>query len=321
MIEERPLIFDIKHFALDDGPGIRTTVFLKGCHLACHWCHNPESMESHSEIAFYAHLCINCGDCQAVCPEDAIRLESTDDRINQGKCTTCEKCVDECPTTALKSIGRYYSVAELLEILKGDYLFYKTSEGGVTFSGGEPTLYMDYVTKVMKELNKLNIHIAIQTSGMFNMSEFKSKLLPYLDLIFYDIKFVDAVLHKKYTGKSNGLILDNFLELARDTSVQIIPRIPLIPEITTTTGNLIKIADFLKNAGCTNYQLLPYNSGGIAKRSHIGKAISSSVTKTMIGREREEKWKKIFAGRFFAMSPTSGEKFEEAMLEKSIITT
>jgi pyruvate formate lyase activating enzyme len=295
--EGRPLIFDIKHFALDDGPGIRTTVFLKGCPLACQWCHNPESIDSNCEIAFYPHLCINCGDCQKACSEDAICLESAD-RIDREKCTRCKNCADGCPTTALKSIGKYYSVAELVEILKSDHIFYETSNGGVTFSGGEPTLYMDYVGEVMKELKNDNIHIAIQTSGMFDMSEFKAKLLHYVDLIFYDIKFIDPVQHKKYTNRSNSQILNNFLELVRNPNVQVIPRVPLIPEITTVTENLLDIADFLTKAGCTNYQLLPYNSGGIEKRCYTGKPITSSIINITSTIKIEEEWRKIFADHF-----------------------
>lgn len=299
--EKRPLIFDIKHFALDDGPGIRTTVFLKGCSLTCQWCHNPESIDSSREIAFYAHLCINCGDCQVVCPENAINLDNTD-RIDREKCTRCEKCVNDCPTTALKFIGKYYSVAELIEILKGDHVFYETSKGGVTFSGGEPTLYMDYIQEVMKELKKDNIHIAIQTSGAFELSEFKSKLLPYIDLIFYDIKFIDPILHKKYTNKNNSRILDNFLELIRDSSVHIIPRIPLIPKITATTENLTNIADFLKKANCMNYKLLTYNSGGISKRVYTGKSIPSSIINIKSEIQIEEEWRRIFSDCFYESS-------------------
>jgi len=298
--EERPLIFDIKHFALDDGPGIRTTVFLKGCPLACQWCQNPESIESGPEIAFYAPLCINCGDCQMVCPEGAIHLNRPA-RIDRAKCTKCSKCVDECPTTALKTIGKYYSVEELVDILTGDHIFYETSNGGVTFSGGEPTLHIDYVGEVMKVLKSDHIHIAIQTSGMFDMSAFKSKLLQYIDLIFYDIKFINSHLHKKYTNRTNLRILNNFLDLARETSVQVIPRVPLIPEITTVTKNLIDIADFLKSAGYEQYQLLSYNPGGVAKKCYTGKPNPSSISNRPSDMEKDEEWKRIFTDRFVSV--------------------
>jgi pyruvate formate lyase activating enzyme len=310
--EGRPLIFDIKHFAIDDGPGIRTTVFMKGCPLACPWCHNPESIESGSEIAFIAHLCIDCGNCQTVCPEDAVCAEGAD-RIVRDKCTRCQKCVDDCPTTALRSIGEYYSIAELVEILKSDHFFYETSRGGVTFSGGEPTLYMDYVGEVMKELKSNHINIAIQTSGMFELSEFKSKLLPYVDMIFYDIKFIDPVQHRKYTGRENSRILKNFLELARDPNVEVIPRVPLIPEITTVTENLVDIADFLTRAGCTNCQMLPFNSGGKSKRSSIGKPTTPRSSKLMSTIQKEEEWRKTFADHFNRILRTKAGKLVEAV--------
>ncbi|MBW2644875.1 MAG: glycyl-radical enzyme activating protein [Deltaproteobacteria bacterium] len=309
--EKLPLIFDIHHFALDDGPGIRTTVFLKGCPLSCLWCHNPESMKSSPEIAFYSQLCIesveklpvfqssriNCGDCKAVCPEDAISFEKTGSIIRD-RCTACGKCAEECPTTALKIVGKYYSVSDLIEILLSDHIFYETSKGGVTFSGGEPTLYMDYVGEVMKGLKAKNIHIAIETSGMFNLAEFKTKLLPYIDLIFYDLKLYDPHKHEEYTGKSNKQILSNLADLVKESSVRIIPRLPLVPKITATTDNLTQIARFLKGAGITTCELLPYNPGGIAKRMAIGKNVPSDIPRTMMGIEEENEikrnWKKHF---------------------------
>jgi pyruvate formate lyase activating enzyme len=292
--QRKPLIFDIHHFALDDGPGIRSTVFMKGCPLSCLWCHNPESMKSGREIAFYPQLCINCGDCKTVCPEGAISLEQAD-RIIRDRCTVCGKCAEECPTTALKIVGKHYSVSNLIEILLSDHIFYETSKGGVTFSGGEPTLYMDYVGEVMKGLKANNVHIAIETSGMFNLDEFKTKLLPYINLIYYDIKLYDSRKHEKYTGKSNKQILSNLTDLVKEPDVRIIPRLPLVPKITATTDNLTQIARFLKSAGITTCELLPYNPGGIAKRIAIGKDIHPDIPRTMMGIEEEKKLGEIFA--------------------------
>ena len=268
--DKLPLIFDIHPFALDDGPGIRTTVFFKGCPLSCLWCHNPESMKSGREIAFYPELCIKCGDCKTVCREDAISLERAD-RIIRDRCTACGRCAEECPTRALRIVGRYYPVSRLIEILMADRIFYETSKGGITFSGGEPTLYMDYVGKVMKELKANNLHVAIETCGMFDLAEFKARLLPYIDLILFDIKLLDSDKHQCYTGKHNKQILRNFVDLVKESDVKIVPRVPLVPGITATSDNLTQIAAFLKNRGCSPCRFLPYNPGGIAKRIAIGK--------------------------------------------------
>jgi pyruvate formate lyase activating enzyme len=226
-------------------------------------------MKSGSEIAFYSDLCIACGDCEDVCPEGAIDLENPD-RIDRGRCTACSKCVEDCPTTALKTVGRYYSVDNLIERLLSDRVFYDTSNGGVTFSGGEPTLYMDYVGEVMRGLKDHGIHMAIQTSGMFSLSDFETKLLPNIDLIFFDIKLMDPAKHRQFVGRGNQQILNNFIALAKRTDVEIIPRVPLVPEITATSDNLAQIADFLKGVGCAKCEFLPFNSGGVSKRIALG---------------------------------------------------
>jgi len=293
MDKNRPLIFDIRHFALDDGPGIRTTVFMKGCPLSCIWCHNPESMKAGQEIAFYSERCISCGDCMKVCLEDAISLENPG-RILRNKCKVCGQCAQECPTTALEIIGKYYPVDDLIEILLSDRIFFETSTGGITFSGGEPTLYMNYIGKVMRRLKENNLHIAIETAGVFNLSEFEKKLLPYIDLIYFDLKIFNSHEHKRYTGKSNEQILQNFVYLKKTSSVKVVPRVPLVAGITATADNLTEIATFLKNTGCSKSELLPYNTGGISKRIAIGKNIPRETPYTMMEIEEEKRYREFF---------------------------
>lgn len=271
----KPLIFDIHRCALDDGPGVRTTVFLKGCPLSCIWCHNPESMSSAMEIAFYSEKCIGCGTCSQVCPNEAIRADLRD-RINRQLCRSCGVCSNECPTLALKMIGQYFRPDELVSILMKDKVFYETSGGGVTFSGGEPTQYLDYLTEVMVALKNQGIHIALQTCGYFDFTRFRKEILPYLDLVFYDIKLIDSELHRKYTGKENHLILNNFKVLMNEASIPVIPRIPLIPGITDRQNNLTGIVEFLNQSGCNTYILLDYNPSGIFKRINIGKSVGIS---------------------------------------------
>ncbi len=271
-----PLLSDIRSFALDDGPGIRTTVFMKGCPLACLWCHNPETVSSEPEMSFNLRVCIACGDCLRACRHDAIDLE-LDGRIRRERCTACGDCAEICPTLAIKRIGIALSPDQLAERILLDKPFYDTSGGGVTFSGGEPTLYMDYLTAVIKILKRQNISIAIQTSGFFDLAEFESKLLENLDWIYFDLKLFDAAKHRRYTGVDNAGILSNFRELAKRHPERIIARVPLIPGITTPGDNLASIAGFVRRAGCDRRELLSYFAGGVEKRRLLGKTVPKSL--------------------------------------------
>ncbi len=302
-----PLVFDIRHFALDDGPGIRSTVFMKGCPLSCAWCHNPESISPAAEIAFYGDRCIGCGTCLEACPEGAVSMAPGTGRIIRDKCTACGACCKECPSTALTVIGSCHDVDDLVERLLGERIFYETSGGGVTFSGGEPTLFMDYVGAVMERLKSEGVHVAVQTSGMFNLEMFRERLLPHVDLIFFDLKLIDSDRHREFTGRGNGPILENFTHLATNSPVPVVPRIPLIPGMTATRENLSGLADFLKDTGFTSATLLPYNPGGIPKARALGKKPHPALPDRMTGIAEEEDLKAFFRDRL-AGRPAEAEE-------------
>jgi pyruvate formate lyase activating enzyme len=287
MNELLPLVFDIHRFALDDGPGIRTTVFLKGCPLACVWCHNPESRQRAKEIMYLPELCLQCGSCEEICPEGAIHLNS-EPRIDRTRCTVCGDCSEKCPTTALKMMGQSYSVQALVELLLRDRHFYESSGGGVTFSGGEPTLHVAYLGAALQALKARGISTAIQTCGMFDYAEFSSQVLPFTDLIMYDLKLIDPAAHEFYTGSPNHVILENFARLSREAMSKLKPRIPLIPGITATRENLLGLARLLRNLGHEGCELLPYNPAGIVKRGALDLPIHPQLTETFLGGEEEK---------------------------------
>jgi pyruvate formate lyase activating enzyme len=192
-------------------------------------------------------------------------------RINRVMCKRCGKCAEVCPGRGLRQIGRFYEVDELLDIILRDEVYYQTSNGGVTLSGGEPVLFMDYASQILQKLKSSKIHTAIETCGFFDYSQFKIKMLGWIDLVLFDVKLAKAELHLKYTGKRNEVILENLARLVQERPDDVIPRVPLIPGITTDPDNLRQIADMFKEMRIGRCWLLPYNPLGLSKRETIGK--------------------------------------------------
>jgi len=266
----RPLVVDVKRGSLADGPGIRTVVFFKGCPLRCVFCHNPETQQPEPEIAFAVAHCIRCGACVRACSRAALELDAPS-RINRSRCDLCGLCAGACPGPALRLVGKYWTVEELAELLLRDTPFYRHSGGGVTLSGGECTLFPEYLHALLCTLKERGIHLALQTSGYFDYETFSAKILPWLDLIFFDVKFIDPGLSAKYLRRPNERILDNLRRLLAQSSVEVRPRVPLIPGITDSRENLTAIVDYLLRCGAANVALLPYNPLGLEIYARLGR--------------------------------------------------
>lgn len=252
-------IFDIKKFSVHDGPGIRTTVFLKGCPLNCWWCHNPESQASTPEIHYFANRCILCGDCAEACPNDAISLADGSRLWDQARCELCGECAATCPTDAVQLVGSTVNIQEVMDEIEKDVIYYDQSGGGVTFSGGEPLQQIDFLDALLTRCKDHEIHTAVDTSGLAAWSRFE-RILPKTDLFLYDLKHMDDEQHRKYTGVSNRIIHENLTKLTQ-AGAKVIVRIPIIPGINDGTQNLHATCDFLTSLGSIEQvDLLPYHS-------------------------------------------------------------
>ena len=268
-------VFDIKEFSVYDGPGVRVTVFLKGCPLRCKWCHNPEGLSPKPQVMLTAASCVSCGACKTDCP-----LTGSLEAFQNSKipCRGCGECVGKCPYAFRKISGKTYTPKELADAVMKNAVFL-TDGGGVTFSGGEPTMQAEFLLETMA---LIPLHKAIQTCGQCETQTFK-RVLDAVDFLFFDIKHTDTETHKKYTGKGNETVLKN-LDQVKDSGKPFIVRIPLIKGVNDGAENLLRTAELLKGApGLQRVELLPYNGAAGAKYPMTGMAFTQSFIAPAIG--------------------------------------
>jgi pyruvate formate lyase activating enzyme len=262
-------IFDIQRFCIHDGPGIRTTVFLKGCPLRCLWCHNPESRRRQAQMAFYLAKCVHCGLCAQVCPHGAILND--DRRVNRTQCKACGTCAQQCPAEALKLIGRQAKVSDVLSDVLRDAPFYETSHGGVTLSGGEPLYQPQFSLHLLQACKRAGLHTAIETCGSAAW-EHLACVQPYVDLFIYDLKVIDAQKHATLCGADNGLILRNAQRLS-SAGAQVLFRTPLIPGLNDEPADLQQLATFITSLpGQHTLELMAYHRIGSGKYEALGES-------------------------------------------------
>jgi pyruvate formate lyase activating enzyme len=243
------IVLEIQRLSTEDGPGIRTTVFLKGCSLNCTWCHNPESIPFVPQIQWIEANCIYCGICVQTCAESALKFQGENLKIDRLLCTGCGKCSEECPTRAMELLGKKWTAHELVNEMLKDRAYFEKSGGGVTLSGGEALLQTDFIYEVAKRLKEEGIHMALDTCGQCPQDSFKL-LLPYIDLVLYDLKEIDPVKHKEYTSFSNEQILENLKYVGTviknsDHVKKLWIRTPIIPDATDSEGNIQGIGEFI----------------------------------------------------------------------------
>ena len=262
-------IFNIQRYSINDGPGIRTTVFLKGCPLSCKWCHNPESISPGKEIIIREDRCIRCGECFLRCNYFAVKSLDGEYITDQETCAQCGRCVEVCFTDARAIVGKEMTVDDVMNEVEKDVIFYNQSGGGVTFSGGEPFLQHEFLIELLKASKQKNLHTAVDTSGYIS-SEILQKASRFIDLYLYDVKTLDNNIHKSFTGVSNKLILENLKRLT-EWQKNIIVRVPLIPTLNDSLEAMQGIGYYVASLKSINeIHLLPYHRTGIEKYNRLG---------------------------------------------------
>ncbi len=286
----KALIENIQHFSLHDGPGTRTTLFFKGCPLKCVWCSNPTTQSFEAELLFKMDQCLACGTCAAKCPQNALDFtEGQKPTLNRDLCKNCGLCVSTCTGRALVMAGKSYTVDEAFKIIKKDILFYQNSNGGVTFSGGEMLSHHEFVLDLIKRCQALNIHTAAESSGFAPYKNLFA-VASNLNMLFFDIKHIDPIEHKKITGQDNILILDNLQRLVKEVNTPIHIRLPLIPGYNDDAEHLAQYGTFISSlVGIVDLEVLPYHRLGSTKYTMLGKKYALENIKPQTSEELKTK--------------------------------
>lgn len=265
------LLFDLRRYSIHDGPGIRTTVFFKGCPLRCAWCHNPEGQAGCKELMLRPKRCIDCGECGKVCPHGALQRAAGQWTVDRALCDACGRCAEVCYAEALQIVGREYSPVEVMAAIERDRAFFDQSGGGVTFTGGEPLAQFEFLLTLLQACKRAGLHTALDTCGYADWEQFQ-RLLPWVDLVLYDLKYMDDTGHRQITGVSNQRILSNLQKLCA-AGKPVWLRMPLIPGINDDPANLDATAAFAAALpGRPPLYLLPFHNSAEAKYAGLGLA-------------------------------------------------